>query len=371
MDRRSVLSLLGTTAFALSTGAVPDAIAQQPKPEGAVRIAVVTHGPASSKFWAIIRNGVEAASRTLDVLVDYRAPDVYSLARMSEMIDEAVAGRPDGLVVSIPEPGLAPAIRRAVKAGIPVVSINSGSAIYRRLGVLAHIAGCDECRQEAVALRALKQRMHSLGEAMVDAALTGRLMAMAMPSDGRPWTARAPWRPRGAFPAARMLTVGILASTVAGLGAAAFFVGGEQQTPGPKVTPAVDTFLVQHAIVTGDLPVAPLTAGTAGSPGRSSSGAKRARETAATCSIAEVRQSPTGGLSIKLHDKQTAWSHWASTWVSVQGQGRAWRKIGDRVGTVERISRCLPPMLWPGPCEPAGSRHASVCSTGPIAASFG
>lgn len=133
--------------------------------------------------------------------------------------------------------------------------------------VLAHIAGCDECRQEAVALRALKQRMHSLGEAMVDAALTGRLMAMAMPSDGRPWTARAPWRPRATFPAARMLTAGILASTVAGLGAAAFFAGGEQQAPGPKVTPAVDTFLVQHAIVTGDLPVTPLTGGTAGSPG--------------------------------------------------------------------------------------------------------
>jgi hypothetical protein len=132
--------------------------------------------------------------------------------------------------------------------------------------VLAHIAGCDECRQEAVALRALKQRMHSLGEAMVDAALTGRLMAMAVPPDGRPWTARAPWRPRGGSPAARMLTAGILASTVAGLGAAAFFVGGEQQAPGPKVTPAVDTFLVQHAIVTGDLPMTPLTGGTAGSP---------------------------------------------------------------------------------------------------------
>jgi hypothetical protein len=136
--------------------------------------------------------------------------------------------------------------------------------------VLAHIAGCDECRQEAVALRALKQRMHSLGEAMVDAALTGRLMAMAMPPDGRPWAARAPWRPRGGSPAARMLTAGILASTVAGLGAAAFFVGGEQQAPGPKVTPAVDTFLVQHAIVTGDLPVTPLAGGTAGSPGPAS-----------------------------------------------------------------------------------------------------
>ena len=131
--------------------------------------------------------------------------------------------------------------------------------------VLAHIAGCDECRQEAVSLRALKQRMHSLGEAMVDAALTGRLMAMAMPPDGRPWTARQPWRPRVGFPAARVLTAGLLASTVAGLGAAAFFAGGEQQTPGPKVTPAVDTFLVQHAIVTGDLPVTP-SGGTAGRP---------------------------------------------------------------------------------------------------------
>jgi hypothetical protein len=137
--------------------------------------------------------------------------------------------------------------------------------------VLAHIAGCDECRQEAVALRALKRRMHSLGEAMVDAALTGRLMAMAMPPDGRPWTARPPWRTRGTFPAARMLTAGLLASTVAGLGAAAFFAGGEQLTPGPKVTPAVDTFLVQHAIVTGDLPVTPLAGGAASSPSSPSS----------------------------------------------------------------------------------------------------
>ncbi len=121
-----------------------------------------------------------------------------------------------------------------------------------------------------MALRALKHRMHSLGEAMVDAALTGRLMAMAMPPDGRPWTARPPWRPRGAFPAARMLTAGILASAVAGVGAAAFFAGGEQQAPGPRVTPAVDSFLVQHAIVTGDLPVTPAS-GTSGRSGGAAS----------------------------------------------------------------------------------------------------
>jgi hypothetical protein len=154
--------------------------------------------------------------------------------------------------------------------------------------VLGHIAGCDECRQEAVALRALKERMHSLGEAMVDAALTGRLMAMAMPPDGRPWTARAPWRPRGAFPAARMLTAGLLASTVAGLGAAAFFAGGEQQAPGPKVTPAVDTFLVQHAIVTGDMPVTPVTGGPAGSPGGAAPATGSSRVVAAGVSASGI-----------------------------------------------------------------------------------
>jgi simple sugar transport system substrate-binding protein len=115
-----------------------------PRPSGGVRIAVVTHGQASSPFWAIVRNGVEAAARQMDVVVDYRAPDVYSLARMQDLIDQAVASHPDGLVVSIPESGLAPAIRRAVKAGIPVVSINSGSDVYRRLGVLAHVGQPEE-----------------------------------------------------------------------------------------------------------------------------------------------------------------------------------------------------------------------------------
>jgi simple sugar transport system substrate-binding protein len=111
---------------------------------GGVRIAVVTHGQASSPFWAIVRNGVEAAARQMDVVVNYRAPDVYSLQRMETLIDQAVASRPDGLVVSIPEPGLAPAIRRAVRAGIPVVSINSGSDVYRKLGVLAHVGQPEE-----------------------------------------------------------------------------------------------------------------------------------------------------------------------------------------------------------------------------------
>lgn len=120
------------------TGTDPD-VPETPDGAKAVRIAVVTHGQASSAFWAIVRNGVEAAGRQMDVAIDYKAPDVYSLEDMTKLIDQTVAARPDGLVVSLPEPGLAGAIKRAVAAGIPTVTINSGSDMYKSLGVLAHV----------------------------------------------------------------------------------------------------------------------------------------------------------------------------------------------------------------------------------------
>src|SRR3954465_446938 len=136
-------------------GTQPPPAALPNRPTGdSVRIVVVTHGQASSPFWAIVRNGVEAAARQMDVLVSYRAPDVYSLERMKAMVAQAVASRPDGLVVSLPEPGIGSAVRRAVKAGIPVVTINSGSELAGSLGVLAHV-GQPEHRAGLVAGRRL------------------------------------------------------------------------------------------------------------------------------------------------------------------------------------------------------------------------
>ena len=77
-------------------------VGASPAGEDTPRISVVTHGQASSPFWAIVRTGVEAAQRQMNVQVDYEAPDVYSLQRMIALIDDAVAARPDGLVVLLP-----------------------------------------------------------------------------------------------------------------------------------------------------------------------------------------------------------------------------------------------------------------------------
>jgi len=137
----------------------PEAVDERaPRTEGAIRIAVVTHGQASSAFWAIVKNGVDAAARQTNVSVSYRSPDTFDVETMRDQVYEAVDSRPDGLVVSIPDPAIGPAIRRAERAGIPVVSINSGADLWRGLGVLAHVG-----QREEPAGRAAGERLAAAG----------------------------------------------------------------------------------------------------------------------------------------------------------------------------------------------------------------
>ena len=52
----------------------------------------------------------------------------------------AVASGPDGLVGTVPDAdALGPSIEAAVAAGIPVISMNSGSDVFADLGILVHV----------------------------------------------------------------------------------------------------------------------------------------------------------------------------------------------------------------------------------------
>src|ERR1700719_2141561 len=107
---------------------VPLATFAQSKP----KIVVVTHGQAADSFWLIVRNGVEAAAAETNSDVQYRSPEKFDLVVMSRLIDEAVASKPDGLVVSIPDATvLSQSIRAAVAAKIPVISINAGVGVSK------------------------------------------------------------------------------------------------------------------------------------------------------------------------------------------------------------------------------------------------
>ncbi len=104
------------------------------------RFIVVSHGQTSDSFWSVAQNGVAAAAEDMGVDVQYQAPGTYDMVEMSQIIEAAVASEPDGLVVTIPDAdALGPAIEAAVAAGIPVISMNSGSDDFADLGVLVHI----------------------------------------------------------------------------------------------------------------------------------------------------------------------------------------------------------------------------------------
>lgn len=105
------------------------------------RIVVVTHGQASDPFWSVVSNGVADADAEYDcVTTEYQAPETFDMVAMSQLIDAAVASNPDGLIVSNPDPSaLEESIKAAIAAGIPVISINSGSDVAAELGVIAHV----------------------------------------------------------------------------------------------------------------------------------------------------------------------------------------------------------------------------------------
>lgn len=136
MTRLVRLAFLAMLVVASTVTGLPSASAQ----DAQLRFIVVSHGQASDPFWSVVQRGTEAAAEDLGVTVEYQAPTTYDMVAMSQLIDAAVASQPDGLVVSIPDAeALSPSIQRAVDAGIPVISINSGSDVAADLGVLTHV----------------------------------------------------------------------------------------------------------------------------------------------------------------------------------------------------------------------------------------
>ncbi len=124
-----------------------------------IRIVMVTHGEPTSGFWNVVKNGAAQAAKDLGITVEYRNPDKFDMQQVAQLIDAAVASKPDGLAVAVADPdALGGPIRAAVQAGIPVVTLNSGLDAYRELGALTHV-GSDE----AVAGKAAGERFLELG----------------------------------------------------------------------------------------------------------------------------------------------------------------------------------------------------------------
>ncbi|MDI1479178.1 sugar ABC transporter substrate-binding protein [Polyangium sp. y55x31] len=126
--------------FAAACGRGERASATTRDSRARLRIAVVTHGQASDPFWSVVKNGIDQAAKDMGVTVTYQAPQAFDMVAMSRLIDAEVARKPDGLVISMPDPAaLARSVEAAKDAGIPLITINAGGEEARKMGALLHI----------------------------------------------------------------------------------------------------------------------------------------------------------------------------------------------------------------------------------------
>ncbi|MFE7745021.1 sugar ABC transporter substrate-binding protein [Nocardia sp. NPDC057455] len=134
-------------------GADAPAPSQAPTEVGTVRsVAVVTHGSPGDAFWNVVKNGAEAAGKDLGIRVEYNASG--DPGQQAKLIDNAVAQGVDGLVVSMANPeALRPSVEKALVAGIPVVTINSGESESAEFGAFVHVGQSESLAGQAAGKR--------------------------------------------------------------------------------------------------------------------------------------------------------------------------------------------------------------------------
>jgi len=132
-----------TSAVAASTTAVAPSTTGVDLTQGEdIEIAIITHGDGGV-FWSVAQKGAEAAGKALGIKVRYIGSNNTGTDQAAA-INQAVADGVDGIAVSLADPdAVRDAVKGAVTAGIPVVTMNSGSDLYKEFGAFTHI-GQDE-----------------------------------------------------------------------------------------------------------------------------------------------------------------------------------------------------------------------------------
>jgi simple sugar transport system substrate-binding protein len=122
--------------------------------------AMVTHEQPGDTFWDRIRAGAQQAAKDTGSTLKYSAdPDA---TKQATLLQGAIDSKVDGIATTLVTPdALIPTVQKAVAAGIPVDSFNSGTDFYQKAGSLQHFAsdehaGGEQAGQKAKAAGAQK-----------------------------------------------------------------------------------------------------------------------------------------------------------------------------------------------------------------------
>ncbi|MEV8310892.1 substrate-binding domain-containing protein [Streptomyces flavidovirens] len=123
-----------------------------------LKIAMVTHSGEGDTFWDIVQSGAKQAASKDNVEFLYAAGKEGK--EQAQLIDSYVAKKVDGIVVTLAKPeAVKAAVQKAVAAGIPVVTINSGGEHSEAVGALSHIG-----QEESVAGEAVGEELNTRGK---------------------------------------------------------------------------------------------------------------------------------------------------------------------------------------------------------------
>lgn len=124
-------------------------------------VAVVSHGKQGDSFWDVVKRGAEDAGKQLCVKITYQGSGDPN--EQSQAIDNAVAQRVNGLVVSMANPdALKSSIQKAIAAGVPVITINSGQNRSKDFGALTHVGQTERTAGEGAGEQLAKAGVKNL-----------------------------------------------------------------------------------------------------------------------------------------------------------------------------------------------------------------
>ena len=129
-------------ASACSEGGAPDTAPGTDSGGGGdsgYTFAMITHETPGDTFWDRIRAGAEQAAKDTGSTLRYSAdPDA---TRQATLIQGAIDSKVDGIATTLVTPdALVPTVKKAVDAGIPVDSFNSGAGAFAEAGSIAHFS---------------------------------------------------------------------------------------------------------------------------------------------------------------------------------------------------------------------------------------
>ncbi len=128
----------GPTEAPEGTTAVGQPTQPQVTQAGIVLGMAVHSNPAEDAFWGVVEKGAKDAAATFGL--ELKSGGSGDPAEQAQLVETYIADKVDGIFVSLANPdALKDAVKKAVAAGIPVITINSGVDVYKELGALTHV----------------------------------------------------------------------------------------------------------------------------------------------------------------------------------------------------------------------------------------